>query len=77
MTHVTVILIAPVATQTKNGYPAGQWGDGLGRVFTISTPVRTRDGQIEAGVRMRPLTVSQVALTALGTPLKDLSRRLT
>jgi hypothetical protein len=29
-------------------------GDGLGRVFTISTPVRARDGQIETGVRMRP-----------------------
>ena len=39
--------------------------DGLGRVFTISTPVRARDGQIETGVRMRPLTVSQVALMAL------------
>jgi hypothetical protein len=39
--------------------------------------VRARDGQIEPGVRMRPLTVSQVALMALIMPLKDLPRRLT
>ena len=41
------------------------------------SPVRARDGQIETGVRMRPFTVSQVALMVLIMPLKDLSRGLT